>query len=73
MGVNSSSVIGGYANAVIAVVGTLVNITTFLVLISHNKLRKQTTTVIILALTALNILYNALILSSQSVMYLHPE
>ena len=73
MGVSSSSVIGGYANAVIAVVGTLVNITTFLVLITHHKLRRQTTTVIILALTALNIVYNAFILSFQSVMYLKPE
>ena len=70
---NTSSLIGGYADAIIAILGTIVNVTTFLVLISQKKLRMQTTTVIILALTAFNIIYNAFILSLQSVMYFNSE
>ena len=67
------SVIGGYTNAIIAIVGTVVNTITFIVLASNKQLRSQTTTIIILALTALNILYNGVILPLQAVMYFDKE
>ena len=70
---STPSEIGGYANAIIGIVGTIVNITTFMVLVSSKKLRSQTTTIIILAITALNILYNSIILPLQAVMYFHKE
>ena len=67
---NTSSTIGGYACAIIAVLGAIVNIITFIVLGLNKKLNKCPTTVIVLALTAFNIVYNVLILPFQSVMYL---
>ena len=67
---NTSSTIGGYASAIIAVLGAIINIITFIVLGSNKKLKKCPTTVIVLALTAFNIVYNVLILPFQSVMYL---
>ena len=70
---STPSEIGGYANATIGIVGTIVNTTTFMVLVSRKKLRSQTTTTIILAITALNILYNSIILPLQAVMYFDKE
>ena len=67
------SVIGGYTNAIIAIVGTIVNTITFIVLASNKQLKSQTTTIIILALTALNIIYNGVILPLQAVMYFDKE
>ena len=67
---SSTMTIGGYACAIIAVLGAIVNIITFIVLGLNKKLNKCPTTVIVLALTAFNIVYNVLILPFQSVMYL---
>ena len=59
----------GYANAIIAVLGSVVNITTFLVLIKNKKLLNQSTTIFILTLTSFNILYNGIILPIKAVNY----
>eukprot|EP00092_Neocalanus_flemingeri_P002327 GFUD01002487.1.p1 GENE.GFUD01002487.1~~GFUD01002487.1.p1 ORF type:complete len:481 (-),score=100.37 GFUD01002487.1:359-1651(-) len=66
---NVSSTIGGYANAIISVIGSTLNIFTFLVLVTQKKFRHQPTSIIIMGITLLNILYNGFILSFQSVMY----
>ena len=50
--------IAGYICITVAVVGFIVNVSTFSVFISDKKLRTQVTTIIILFITAVNIVYN---------------
>ena len=64
---NRNSKIGGYCCAVIAVLGFLVNTITLLVLGKQRKLRQQPTTIIILAITIIDIFYTAVILPLHAI------
>ena len=48
----------GYICLTVGVMGCVVNVITFLVLVSQRKLRGQVTTIIILFITAVNIIYS---------------
>ena len=50
--------VAGYICITVGVVGFIVNVSTFSVFISDKKLRTQVTTIIILFITAVNIIYN---------------
>ena len=50
----------GWVCVALSILGFLTNITTFIVLITNRKLRRQVTTIIILFLSGVNIVYNGI-------------
>ena len=51
----------GYVCIVMLIIGFITNSITFIVLISHRKLRSQVTTIIILFMSFLDVLYNGVV------------
>ena len=51
----------GWVCVALSVLGLITNMITFSVLISHRKLRRQVTTIIILFLSGVNIIYNGVL------------
>ena len=58
--------VGGIASSIIAVLGTALNVVALLVL-ADKKLRRNPTTILVIALTVTNTIYTGLILPFNSV------
>ena len=63
--------IAGYICITVGVLGFIVNVSTFSVFISDKKLRTQVTTIIILFITAVNIIYNGVDLPIRATTFLN--
>ena len=50
--------VAGWVSVTLSILGFLTNMTTFSVLMANRKLRRQVTTIIILFLSGVNIIYN---------------
>jgi len=66
-------VVGGVASALIATLGTTLNVFTLFILCSEKKLRRNPTTVLIIFMTFSNLLFTALVLPLNSIALISPD